>query len=165
MLVSVPILSAPNFDHPIKLAVDASDVAVGAVLLQNDDNGIDHPGCYFSRKLDESQRNYSTIEKKCLALILVLQHFEIYVTASNSRLTVFNNYNPLVFLHKIKDKNQRLVSLLSWSLFLQEYDLDKQHIKGRENLIEDCLSRCSTWTKVLANFLLFKRGSVTFCQS
>lgn len=99
MLVSAPILSAPNFDHPIKLAVDTCDVAVGAVLLQNDDNGIEHPVCYFSRKLDKSQRNYSTIEKECLALILVLQHFEIYVTAFN--LTAFNVHNPLVFLHKI----------------------------------------------------------------
>jgi hypothetical protein len=84
MLVSAPALSAPNFDHPFKLAVDASDIAVGAVLLQEDSNGIDHPVCYFSRKLDKSQRNYSTIEKECLALILALQHFEIYVTASNS---------------------------------------------------------------------------------
>ena len=109
MLVSTPVLSAPNFDHPFKLAVDASDVAVGAVLLQADSDGIDHPVCYFSRKLDKSQRNYSTIEKACLALILALQHFEIYVTSTNSPLTVFSDHNPLVFLHKIKDKNQRLV--------------------------------------------------------
>ena len=81
MLVSTPVLSAPNFDHPFKLAVDASDVAVGAVLLQEDSDGVDHPVCYFSRKLDKSHRNYSTIEKECLALILALQHFEIYVTS------------------------------------------------------------------------------------
>ena len=139
MLVSTPVLSAPNFDHPFKLAVDASDVAVGAVLLQADSDGIDHLVCYFSRKLDKSQRNYSTIEKECLALILALQHFEIYVTSSNSPLTVFSDHSPLVFLHKIKDKNQRLVR---WSLFLQEYDLDIRHIKGKDNLIADCLSRC-----------------------
>jgi hypothetical protein len=54
MLTSAPVLSAPNFDRPFKLAVDASDVAVGAVLLQEDSNGLDHPVCYFSRKLDKS---------------------------------------------------------------------------------------------------------------
>lgn len=37
MLVSAPVLSAPNFERPFKLAVDASDVAVGGVLLQEDD--------------------------------------------------------------------------------------------------------------------------------
>ena len=105
MLVSTPVLSAPNFDHPFKLAVDASDIAVGAVLLQEDSDGVDHPVCYFSRKLDKSQRNYSTIEKECLALILALQHFENYVTSSHSPLTVFSDHNPLVFLHKIKIKD------------------------------------------------------------
>jgi hypothetical protein len=133
MLTSAPVLSAPNFDRPFKLAVDASDVAVGAVLLQEDSNGLDHPVCYFSRKLDKSQRNW----RECLALILAQQHFEIYVTASNSAVTVFSDHNPLVFLHKIKDKNQRVVQ---WSLCLQEYYLDIQHIKGKDNLIADCLS-------------------------
>ncbi len=47
MLVSTPVLSAPNFDNPFKLAVDASDVAIGAVLLQEDSNGIDHPVVLF----------------------------------------------------------------------------------------------------------------------
>ena len=138
VLVSAPVLSAPNFDRPFKLAVDASDVAVGAVLLQQGDDDVDHPICYFSRKLNKHQRNYSTIEKECLSLILALQHFEVYVTSSSLPITVFSDHNPLVFLHKMKNKNQRL---LRWSLMLQEYDLEIQHIKGKDNLIADCLSR------------------------
>ena len=58
MVVSATILSAPSFDRPFELAVDASDVAVGAVLLQEDSDGIDHPVSSFCRKLDQSQRNY-----------------------------------------------------------------------------------------------------------
>ena len=38
------------------------------VMSQDDD--VDHPICYFSRKLNKNQRNYSTIEKECLSLIL-----------------------------------------------------------------------------------------------
>ena len=34
MLQSTPVLSAQDFNVPLKLAVDASDVAAGAVLLQ-----------------------------------------------------------------------------------------------------------------------------------
>ena len=36
MLMNKPILCAPNFQKPFKLAVDASDIGAGAVLLQED---------------------------------------------------------------------------------------------------------------------------------
>lgn len=138
MLQSAPVLTAPDFSSPFKLAVDASDVAAGAVLLQEDDEGVEHPVCYFSKKFNKSQRNYSTIEKECLALLLALQHFEVYVSSSSLPVVVYSDHNPLVFLHKLKSKNQRL---LRWSLMLQEYVLDIRHIKGKDNVIADCLSR------------------------
>ena len=75
ILKSAPVLLAPDFDKCFKLAVDASDVGIGAVLLQEDNNGIDHPVCYFSKKFNKHQKNYSTIEKECLALILAIQQF------------------------------------------------------------------------------------------
>ena len=138
MLQNAPVLSAPDFSCPFKLAVDASDVAASAVLLQEGQGGVDHPICYFSQKFNKHQRNYSTIEKECLALVLVLQHFEVYVSSTSVPLEVFSDHNPLVFLHKLKNKNQRL---LRWSLMLSEYDMKIEHIKGRDNLLADCLSR------------------------
>ena len=51
---------------------------------------------------------------------------------------VFSDHNPLIFIHKMKNKNQRL---LRWSLLLQEYNLDIRHIKGKDNIISDALSR------------------------
>ena len=138
MLQSAPVLAAPDFRSPFKLAVDASDVAAGAVLLQEDDEGVEHPVCYFSKKFNKSQRNYSTIEKECLALVLALQQFEVYVSSSGLPIVVYSDHNPLVFIHKMKNKNQRL---LRWSLMLQEYVLEIRHIKGKDNVIADCLSR------------------------
>ena len=46
LLQSAPVLSASNFSRPFKLAVDASDIAAGAMLLQEDPDGVDHPVCY-----------------------------------------------------------------------------------------------------------------------
>jgi hypothetical protein len=138
ILKSTPVLLAPDFDKPFKLAVDASDIGAGAILIQEDNHGVEHPVCYFSRKFNKQQKNYSTIEKECLALILAIQHFEVYLTSSPSPIVVFSDHNPLSFLHKLKNKNQRL---LRWSLMLQEYDLDIRHIKGRDNIIPDALSR------------------------
>ena len=64
-----PVLTVPDFNSPFKLAVDASDVAASAVLLQEDDKCVEHSVCYFSKKSTKSQRNYSIVETECLALI------------------------------------------------------------------------------------------------
>ena len=137
ILRSEPVLLAPDFNKEFKLAVVASDVGAGGVLLQEDDSGVDHPVCYFSKKFNKHQKSYYTVEEECLSLILALQLFEVYLTSSSSPIVVFSDHNPLTF-NKMKNKNQRL---LRWSLLLQEYNLDIRHIKGIDNIIPDALSR------------------------
>ncbi|KAJ8042675.1 hypothetical protein HOLleu_09493 [Holothuria leucospilota] len=137
-LMSSPVLIAPDFEKQFKLAVDASDTGIGAVLLQADEHGVDHPVCYYSKKFDKHQKNYSTIEKETLALILSLQHFDVYLGTTSFPITVYTDHNPLTFLSKMKNKNQRL---MRWSLFLQSYNVDIKHIKGKDNVVPDSLSR------------------------
>ena len=138
ILESSPVLAAPNFSKLLKLVVNASDVAFGSALLQEDDVGVDHPVCY-SKKFNKSQLNYSTIEKVCLALVLAIKHFEVYLSSSSLPICVFSDHNPLVFINKMKNRNQRL---LRWSLMLPEYNIEVRHIRGKDNVIADCLSRC-----------------------
>jgi len=120
------------------LVVDASDVGAGSVLHQEDSQGIDHPVCYFSAKFDEHQRRYSTIEKETLALLLSLKHFDVYLSCTVAPVKVYTDHNPLVFINRMKNANQRLVR---WRLAFQEYNLEIHHIKGRDNVIADALSR------------------------
>ena len=136
ILRSEPVLLASNFKKEFKLAVDVSYVGAGGVLLQEDDNGVDHPVCYFSKKFNKHQKNYSTVEKECLSLILARQHFEVYLNSSSTPIVVFSDHNPLTFIHKMKNKDQRL---LRWSLLFLEYNLDIRHIKGKDNIIPDAL--------------------------
>ena len=117
VLTHTPVLMAPDFDKPFTLVIDASDVAVGSVLVQDDKEGTDHPLSFYSKKLNIHQKWYSTVEKEMLTLILALQHFEVYVASGQFLVEVFTDHNPLTFLSKMKDKNQRLTR---WSLFLQE---------------------------------------------
>lgn len=138
VLTSSPVLVAPKLDQAFKLAVDASDIGAGAVLLQENVEGVDHPVSYYSKKFNRCQRNYSTIEKETLALVLALQHFEVYLGSAAGPVVVYTDHNPLTFLSKMKNKNQRL---LRWSLFLQQFNLDIKHIKGKYNVIADSLSR------------------------
>ena len=96
MLSSQPILRAPVSQKPFHLMVDASDFGAGAVLMQCDDKGIEHPVCNFSRKFDQHQKKYSTIEKKALALLLALQHFDVYLNTTVFPIVVFTDHNPLI---------------------------------------------------------------------
>ena len=106
--MSAPVLATPDFDKPFILTVDASDVGAGAVLLQEYSKGVNHPIGYFSHKFNASQRNYSTSEKEALALVYALHHFDFYVNPVRFPLQVYTDHNPLVFLNRVKTKNQRL---------------------------------------------------------
>lgn len=61
LLQNVPVLKAPDLGCVLNVAADAINVAAGAV--QEDDEGVQHPVCYFF-KSNKSQKNYSTIEKE-----------------------------------------------------------------------------------------------------
>ncbi len=50
LLCSSPVLAAPRFDRAFILHVDASQVGAGAVLLQENDQGVVRPVSFFSRK-------------------------------------------------------------------------------------------------------------------
>ena len=97
IMINKPVLVTPDFEKPFKLAIDASDLGIGAVLVQTID-GIDHPVSYFSKKLDKCQVNYSTIEKELLAILLALQHFDIYVSGNPVTVIIYTVQNSVVFL-------------------------------------------------------------------
>ena len=108
------------------------------MLSQKDTEGVSYPVAYYSKKLSESQRKYSTIEKETLSLILALEHFNIYLSNSPTPIKVYTDHNPLQFISRFKNKNQRL---MRWSIFLQEWPLEIKHIPGKDNLVPDALSR------------------------
>ena len=132
-----PVLNAPDFTKIFLVAVDASDSGVGGVLMQEDDNGILHPVAYFSKKLSPCQIRYSTIEKELLAMVVTLKHFEVYI-GNQGTTVVFSDHNPLKYLNRAKNSNRRL---MRWSLELQDYNISVQHIRGKDNILADCLSR------------------------
>ena len=138
ILSSSPLLAAPNFDKPFKLAVDASNLGIGAVLIQDDCDNVERPVSYYSKKFNKAQLNYSVIEKELLALILALQFYNVYVSPSDDKVVVYTDHHPLKYLNKFQNKNQRLTR---WSLLLQEYNLEMIHVKGRDNVVPDLLSR------------------------
>jgi len=76
LLTTTPVLAMPDFKKPFIIHVDASDLGVGAVLMQDDVHKLKHPICYFLKKFNAAQKNYSTSEKETTRLIPALQQFK-----------------------------------------------------------------------------------------
>ncbi|XP_038050657.1 uncharacterized protein LOC119723850 isoform X2 [Patiria miniata] len=136
-LESEPILSLPDPDKPYILAADASEVGIGAVLMQERD-GTKHPVSYASRKLLPRERAYSTIERECLALVWAISKFHIYLYGREFVLET--DHHPLSYLTKAKVNNNRV---MRWALSLQPYRFIIRAIKGSQNVGPDFLSRCT----------------------
>lgn len=106
---------------------DGSDFYVDAILGQRKDKKL-HVIYYVSRTLDKAQMNYSTIEKKLLAIVFALDKFHSYLVGAKI----------IRYLLSKKDAKSRL---LIWILLLQEFDLEIKDNKRTENIIADHLSR------------------------
>ena len=61
------MLKLPDFSKPFIAEPDASDLAVGAILLQEYDDGF-NPIAYFSKKYLPAERNYAPYDKELLAI-------------------------------------------------------------------------------------------------
>jgi len=54
LLTSAPVLAMPDFEKPFLIHVDASDLGLGAVLMQESGEKLEHPIAYFSQKFNNS---------------------------------------------------------------------------------------------------------------
>lgn len=137
VLVSPDVLANPDFNLPFVIESDASDVAVGAVLLQVQD-GNRRPIAFFSKKLSDTQQKYAPTEKECLGVILAIEKFRHYV--EGSRFTVITDAQSLIWLKKISAEGGS-AKLIRWALKLQQYDFELLYRKGALNVTADAMSR------------------------
>jgi hypothetical protein len=72
--VQAPVLAMPNFAKPFYVEIDASDVGVGAVFMQDN-----HPCPYISKSLGPRMRGLSTHEKEYVAILLVVEQWRSYL--------------------------------------------------------------------------------------
>lgn len=131
-----PILSYFSGDKSVttRVCVDASNEAIGAVLMQ----GVSKmcPVAYASRKLTDAEKKYSTTEKECLALVWALKHYRHYLWGLYFQ--VVTDHSALCWLQSKKDMCGRLAR---WALAVQEWNFDIVHCSGKNNVVADFLSR------------------------
>ena len=134
-LTSEPILRLVNKELPYTLRTDASGVGLGAVLLQDQGDGL-YPVAYASKKLHGAELHYHTIELECLAIVWAIRKFYPYLYGRHFILE--SDHHPLRYLDRIRPVSKRL---MGWALELQSHSFSFKAIKGADNVGADYLSR------------------------
>ena len=134
-LVSALIMLTPDWNNEFEIMCDVSDYAMGAVLGQRTKK-IFKAIYYASKKFNEAQENYSTIEKEMLAMTFACEKFRPYILGSH--VVIHTDHATIKYLMAKKDAKLRLIK---WVLLLQEFDLEIKDKKGSDNVIVDHSSR------------------------
>ena len=134
-LLNPPVLQLADTSRPFIFHTDASDLAIGAVLLQAD-KLEQHPVAYASRKLTSAERNYTIAERETLAVVFALQTWKLYLF---KHFNIFTDNQAVVYLRSKPHLSKRDAR---WAEFLAEFNFSIRHIPGKENTA-DSLSRQS----------------------
>ena len=134
-LLNYQCLKSPDVNRPFTVYTDASDYAIGSVLMQEND-GILETVSMRSRSLRGAEMNYSTYDKELLAVHDAFKHWRCYLDGNKS--TFYTDHNPLVHLFKQERLNNRQTR---WLSDLWDQNMEIKYIKGKQNIIADSLSR------------------------
>ena len=126
----------PDPTKPYTVHLDASAVALGATLSQEDDQGQLRPITCTSRKFNKAKCNYPTHEREMLAFVHAMKSWKHYLMGSFT--TAYTDSTFLKYISTMKNPSPRVVRWLS-DLALFNYEL--KHIPGSTNTAADALSR------------------------
>ncbi|GJP52551.1 hypothetical protein CLOM_g11653 [Closterium sp. NIES-68] len=134
-LTSAPVLILLDPERDYVIEADASDQAVGAVLMQDQGNGL-QPIAYLSKKLHGAELNYPIHDKEALAIIIAFKAWRCYL--EGRRTTVYTDHCSLKYLKTQPNLSRRQVR---WIDFLEtHFHYDIVYKPGHKNKA-DALSR------------------------
>ena len=134
-LTSAPVLAYPNYEHRFKLHCDASGKAIGGVLNQEED-GVERPIAYFSRKLKDTECKFSITELEALAVYESVKFFCPYLWGY--AFDIYTDHSALRYIFQYKNSVPRIAR---WSLFLADFNYTIYYKDGKSHVVPDFLSR------------------------
>ena len=138
--MTAPVLVFADFKKPFRLETDASKEGLGAVLLQESDDGQYHPVAFASHELKGGEPKYHSSKLEFLALKwAVTEQFREYL--QYQPFTVCMDNNPLTYI--LTTPNLDMLGH-HWVAALAGYNMELEYLKGSDNKVADALSRVST---------------------
>jgi transposase InsO family protein len=123
------MLSFPNYNERFQLYTDASDLQLGAVLMQGKKTLA-----FFSKKLSKTQRNYGVGEKEMLSIVEALKEFRTMIYGYP--IDIHTDHKNWTY-----DKTFRNTRVMNWRMLLEDFAPTLHYIKGESNEVADALSR------------------------
>lgn len=131
------LLFHPICDAELEIKVDASDFAIGAVLEQKICNVV-QPLAFFTKKLSETEKRYSTYDRELLAIYSAIKYFRDLI--EGREISVHTDHKPLIFAFSQKPEKASPRQLRQLN-FIAQFTTNFVHIKGSDNVVADAFSR------------------------
>nr|GEV95929.1 putative reverse transcriptase domain, zinc finger, CCHC-type, aspartic peptidase domain protein [Tanacetum cinerariifolium] len=128
------VLALPYFEHVFQVECDASGLGIGGVLSQ-----LNRPIAFFSEKLNDTRRRYSTYDKEFYAIVRSLEYWRHYLLPAE--FILYSDHQALEFIQgqaKLKPRHAK------WVETLQDFSFVIRHKAGSANSVADALSRRPT---------------------
>ena len=135
-LARLPTLAYFDSQRRTRLVADASPVALGAVLVQFDEQQCPKVISFASKSLSDVERRYSQTEKESLALVWAVERFYLYLAGLTFELVT--DHKPLEAIFKPTSKPPARIE--RWVLRLQSFNFQVIYQPGKLN-IADSVSR------------------------
>ncbi|XP_026458895.1 uncharacterized protein LOC113359488 [Papaver somniferum] len=122
-------MRSPVQGRPLILYTASSDVTIGEMLAQEDEEGVEHPIYYYIRTIKDAQLRYRKSEITCLALAHAMQRFGHYLLSN--RVVLVSKADPIKFLLL---KLALIGRPAKWLLQMSEFDIvcvSPKAIKGQ----------------------------------
>ena len=129
-VTSDPILRCPDPEKPFELVVDASAFAIGAMLQQRDEAGRAYDVGYYSKALNETERNYDIWDCEFMAVIFGLRNWRHLLSGSPHKVVVWTDHANLQYYRHPQKINRRVARYIST---MAEYNLELKHLPGIKN--------------------------------
>lgn len=136
-LANATLLAHPHDKSTLILSVDASNSCIGGVLSQLI-NGSQQPLGFYSKKISESQRDWSAYSRELLAIYRGVKYFQDQI--EGRQCVIYTDHKPITFAFKQKSEKMDPRHLRQLQ-FIGQFSTDIRHVKGEENVVPDFLSR------------------------
>ena len=117
-MTKLPTVCAPVLGKPLKLYLATNNESIGALIAQDDQEGIKRLVYYVSRKLKDAETRYQMVERACLGLVYVAQRLRHYLLAHTVQL--LTKSHPIHSLLRRPVLSKRLAQ---WLLQLSKFEI------------------------------------------